>query len=147
MLEKKRNYVVLDNVHYLEKETLKDLAIAIRAFSDKGIKFVMIGVKKEPEKFDFFQINPDLKGRLEYIEVKAMSREILLKLLRKLLSAVNIQAEYVCQTVIINRVEKEPYKVIKAVQVICNEFSIKQKPKKPVSLYNPRKLKQILDSY
>jgi hypothetical protein len=144
MLEKDRKYVILDNVHYLERETIKDLAIAIRAFSDKGIRFVMIGVRvKENE---FFQFNPDLKGRLEYIEVKAMSREIINKLLRKLLRAVNVNTNDACINTIINKVEREPYKVVKAVQIICHEFGLENRPKKSVKLAQEQ-LKKILQGY
>jgi hypothetical protein len=145
MIQQDRKYLVLDDVHYLSESVQKKLAITLKAFSGKGIKVALIGVKDKIEKNKFFIFNPDLRGRLEYIEVEPMSRAIIGALLRQLLNITGLKLGDSAINYIIGKVERQPYMVVRAVHILHNEINeSRRKNKKRIT---QQETHRILESY
>jgi hypothetical protein len=61
-------FVVLENFHYLNEETQKDLAFDLRTFQERGIRFLILGVWRKKNRLQ--QYNGDLIDRVSEIPVE-----------------------------------------------------------------------------
>jgi hypothetical protein len=63
-----RKWVILENFHYLNEDTQKQLAFDLRAFQELGLRFVVLGVWREKNRMA--QFNGDLLDRIIEVPVE-----------------------------------------------------------------------------
>lgn len=98
-----RCVVIVDNFHYLEPSTQKQLATDIRTFGAAGIKFLVLGTWKNRNQLQNYLV--DLKGRTADISIEPWSEEHLMELIEKGEKALNIKLAKRIKTSFVKRCE------------------------------------------
>ncbi len=83
--------IILENFHYLDEKTQKELAFALRIFEDSNILFIVLGIWREKNRLA--QFNGDLQDRLIEIPVEPWSAEDFNKVASKGESLLNVSLE------------------------------------------------------
>lgn len=68
-----KKVIILENFHYLSEEVQRQLAFDLRAFHDKGLRFVILGVWREKNRLN--QFNGDLVDRIAEVPVEPWRKE------------------------------------------------------------------------
>lgn len=74
-----KDRIILENFHYLNDETQKQLAFDLRIFEDYNILFIVLGIWREKNRLA--QFNGDLLDRLIEIPVEPWAKEDLRKII------------------------------------------------------------------
>ncbi|MDM3855190.1 MAG: hypothetical protein PT120_09900 [Aphanizomenon gracile PMC649.10] len=111
-----QKYIVLEDFHYLDTDTQKDFAVALKAFheaSDFG--FIIIGVWLEENRLILY--NGDLAGRVIAIDADNWTNKDLTEVINKGAKLLNIDfTDHFIKTLI-----RESFDSVYIVQEVCNK--------------------------
>ncbi|MEG0851553.1 MAG: hypothetical protein RSD71_15265 [Flavobacterium sp.] len=109
--------IVLENFHYLEEETQRDLAFHLRIFEDYNILFVILGIWREKNRLA--QYNGDLQDRLIEIPVEPWKHEDFKRVILEGEPLLNVSFEEITDQII-----TESFDSIGVFQELCKETCI-----------------------
>ena len=82
-------FVILEDFHYLSIDVQKQLAFDLRTFQELGLRFIILGVWKERNRF--IQFNGDLQDRIAEIPVEPWDEIEFIKVAQKGAQKLNIE--------------------------------------------------------
>ncbi|HOZ13880.1 MAG TPA: hypothetical protein PK784_03760 [Tenuifilaceae bacterium] len=99
LLEQNKRRIILEDFHYLDEETRKDMAFYLKSFFEEGIYIIIIGIWSEQNLLTYY--NGDLSGRVEEIDLSWENKD-LLEVLKKGEKALNIKFSDNVKTELVN---------------------------------------------
>jgi hypothetical protein len=112
-----RYRIVLENFHYLDEETQRELAFHLRNFEDYNVLFVILGIWREKNRLA--QYNGDLLDRLIEIPVEPWRKQDFERVVKEGQPLLNVSFEK-----IIERMTDESFDSIGVFQELCKECCI-----------------------
>lgn len=109
--------IVLENFHYLEEETQRDLSFHLRLFEDYNILFVILGIWREKNRLA--QYNGDLQDRLIEIPVEPWKHEDFNRVIKEGEPLLNVSFDEISHKLI-----EESFDSIGVFQELCKEVCI-----------------------
>lgn len=108
------NRIVLENFHYLDEETQRELAFHLRNFEDYNVLFVILGIWREKNRLA--QYNGDLQDRLIEVPVEPWQKEDFKRVVQEGEPLLNVNFNEV-----LNRLTGESFDSIGVFQELCKE--------------------------
>ncbi len=93
-----RKRIILENFHYLEEETQKQLSIDLRIFEDYNILFIILGIWREKNRLA--QFNGDLVDRVIEVPVEPWEKDDLRRIVAEGYPLLNTNFESVVEYII-----------------------------------------------
>ena len=106
--------IVLENFHYLDEETQRELAFHLRNFEDYNVLFVILGIWREKNRLA--QYNGDLQDRLIEIPVEPWEKEDFERVVKVGEPLLNVNFDKVLE-----RLTGESFDSIGVFQELCKE--------------------------
>jgi hypothetical protein len=106
--------IVLENFHYLDEETQRELAFHLRNFEDYNVLFVILGIWREKNRLA--QYNGDLQDRLIEIPVEPWLRNDFKRVVKEGEPLLNVNFDEVLE-----RISGESFDSIGVFQELCKE--------------------------
>lgn len=126
-------YVVLEDFHYLDKETQKDFSVALKAYHEESkICFIIIGVWLEENRLTVY--NGDLVGRVYSIDADKWNEEELREVVRKGEELLNIKLSESFLSTVIKRCLGNVYLLQEACYRCCEKYGIEETQKERISV-------------
>lgn len=132
--------IVLENFHYLEEETQRDLSFHLRIFEDYNILFVILGIWREKNRLA--QYNGDLQDRLIEIPVEPWKHEDFKRVILEGEPLLNVSFSDITDQII-----TESFDSIGVFQELCKETCIAAgviETQKNTVILNPEHLKKAV---
>lgn len=73
-MREKKSRIILEDFHYLDEETRKEMSFYLKSFFEQGIYIVIIGILSEQNLLTYF--NGDLSGRVEEIDLSWENKDL-----------------------------------------------------------------------
>lgn len=108
------NRIVLENFHYLDEETQRELAFHLRNFEDYNVLFVILGIWREKNRLA--QYNGDLQDRLIEVPVEPWHKEDFKRVVQEGEPLLNVNFNEV-----LDRLTGESFDSIGVFQELCKE--------------------------
>lgn len=131
--------IILENFHYLDENTQKELAFHLRIFEDSNILFIVLGIWREKNRLA--QFNGDLQDRLIEIPVEPWSSEDFKRVVKKGEPLLNVSFNN-----IIDELIKNSFDSIGVFQELCKESCIAAKIEKKVDETQELKSEHLSDA-
>lgn len=109
-----QNRIVLENFHYLDEETQRELAFHLRNFEDYNVLFVILGIWREKNRLA--QYNGDLQDRLIEIPVEPWEKKDFERVIKEGEPLLNVNFDKV-----LKRLTTESFDSIGVFQELCKE--------------------------
>ena len=109
-----QKYILLENFHYLEEDTQKEVSFDLRNFQDENINFVILGIWREKNRLT--QYNGDLQDRIIEIPVEPWNKEDLQKVITEGSRLLNINMDE-----IENQIIGSSFDSVGVLQELCKE--------------------------
>lgn len=109
--------IILENFHYLEESTQKEMAFHLRIFEDYNILFIVLGIWREKNRLA--QFNGDLQDRLIEIPVEPWTKEHFHEVVQTGQKLLNVSFDDVIEEMVENSFDS-----IGVFQELCKECCI-----------------------
>ncbi len=120
-----KRYIILEDFHYLKRETQIDFAIALKAYHEiSKLSFVIIGVWLEENRLIY--LNGDLTGRISSINADVWPPDELLKVIKAGEELLNITIDDRARTSIVKESYGNIYILQEACYRLCEESRVDQ---------------------
>lgn len=110
--------IILENFHYLDESTQKDLAFHLRVFEDYNILFVILGIWREKNRLS--QFNGDLQDRVVEIPVEPWEKSDFVEVLKKGERLLNVEFKNIADDII-----QQSFDSIGVFQELCKNVCLK----------------------
>lgn len=125
-LKNKKVLIILEDYHLVNPEFNKTISEDLKHFLDDGILFVLLGIPSSPNRA--LRNNPDLSGRLEYLNFDYLSNEEIESIIKKGSNLLNVEFS----KEVIDEIIKQSLKNAFLVQNICKQLLLGNKITKTV---------------
>src|SRR5690606_2717202 len=125
-LKNKKVLIILEDYHLVNPEFNKTISEDLKHFLDDGILFVLLGIPSSPNRA--LRNNPDLSGRLEYLNFDYLSNEEIESIIKKGSNLLNVEFS----KEVIDEIIKQSLKNAFLVQNICKQLLLGNKIMKTV---------------
>lgn len=128
-----KQFIVLEDFHYLPPETQRDFSVALKAFHESSnYTFIIVGVWLEENRLIVF--NGDLTGRVISVNADVWSKDELLSVIKEGEDLLNIVFEEGFVHDLVNNAHDSVYIVQEACRVICEQEAIAATCKTPTRI-------------
>lgn len=139
-----KKHIILEDFHYLEIQTQRDFAIALKAFHENSdLSFIIIGVWLEQDRLAVY--NGDLNGRLFSINADMWSKDELNLVISKGEQLLNIEFSNDFKEYIVNNCFDSVYIVQDSCYQCCIQYSIHETQQEKIIIGNENEAIDIVD--